>query len=821
MRTADGPYRWFECSGNNQIADPSIRGLVVSLRDSTDRREAETALRFSEQRNRSIVEAAADAIISVNTHGIIETFNRAAEHIFETRAVDAIGEYYRRFLPEDSLKVVRTAIEQGLTGAPIETIATRASGERFAAQVAVSDVRVGENHYYTAVVHDISDQRALEHALRVAAAYDELTGLPNRRTLLDRAHEAIEDARRTNDVVGMVFVDLDRFKLVNDGLGHDAGDQLLVLVAGRIAGAIRAEDVVARLGSDEFVVLCPSASDLGAIRAVAVRIADALAAPFVVSGREVFVGASMGLSVGTGEETPLELLRCADTAMYRAKEGRSQVEVFDARMERHASRRLDLESALRRAAGRGELRSYYQPIIELDEGHVAMVEALVRWHRPGYGLIAPEAFIAVAEEAGIINEIGAWMLGRATADCARWQEVAPGVGVTVNVSVCQFDSGDLVREVADALAHSGLPPDLLTVEITESVMLGHTERNAETMRRIRDLGVHISLDDFGTGYSSLTYLRMLPIDSIKIDRSFLQSLGSAGGDLAMLSAIVNLGTARHLTVVAEGVDTDTKLGAVRAAGCHAAQGYLFSKPLPFADAFDYLELRQRRVGRSCRERPKRCLEPASGAARRDEHRDDAFGLALVVRVVGVGGDGPVPPPRALVAFELADFDRERLGPVLDEHLVGMRFEVVVPDRMRGRAAHRRDERVLAVVLDAHQRDLADLAALVAAHRDDDDGQPTVEQRVRFFPAGPFVGRDLIADPLHRARLVLTGKCHGRHDTGTGDQRGPERLRGDARELGPRELDQALDRARFDAQHPCDLATRTLRVEERNHLLVGR
>ena len=218
---------------------PSIRGLVISLRDTTDRRAADIALRMSEERNRSIVEAAADAIISVDTNGIIQSFNRAAEHIFATRAGDAIGQYYNRFLPEDSLQIVRNALEDGRDGQQIDTIACRANGERFAAHVAVSEVQVGDMKYYTAVVRDISDQRAMEQALRIAASCDELTGLPNRRTLLDRTQDAIEEARRTDDVVGMVFVDLDRFKLVNDGLGHDAGDQLLVLVAERIAGAIR------------------------------------------------------------------------------------------------------------------------------------------------------------------------------------------------------------------------------------------------------------------------------------------------------------------------------------------------------------------------------------------------------------------------------------------------------------------------------------------------------------------------------------------------------------------------------------------------------
>jgi diguanylate cyclase (GGDEF)-like protein/PAS domain S-box-containing protein len=593
LRRADGTYGWYESSGSNQLADPSIRGLVISLRDITDRRASEAALRMSEELNRSIVETAADAIISVDNAGFIQSFNRAAEDIFETTAADAIGSYYGRFIHEDSLQSVRDSLQEGRIGQQIETIATRSSGEQFAAHVAVSRVQVGDSHYYTAALRDVSDQRAMEQALRIAASCDELTGLPNRRTLLDRAQGAIEDARRTNDVVGMVFVDLDRFKLVNDGLGHDAGDQLLVLVADRIAGAIRVEDVVARLGSDEFVVLCPSASDLDAIKAVADRILDALGGAFDIAGNEVFVGASIGVSVTTGSETSIELLRSADTAMYRAKEhGNTRVEVFDARMEQHAARRLDLESALRQATGREELLAYYQPVVDLRSWQVSYVEALIRWDRPGSGLISPDDFIAVAEESGIIMEIGAWMLRRATSDCAQWQGIAPGVGVSVNVSVRQFEAGDLVRTVREALAESGLATELLTLEITESVMLDESEHNASIMRQIRDLGVHLSLDDFGSGYSSLTYLRLLPIDSIKIDRSFLQSLGSGTRDDAMLSAIVNLGAAHDLVVVAEGIDTEAKLTAVCAVGCHLGQGYLFSKPIPLAQTLDYLSREQ-------------------------------------------------------------------------------------------------------------------------------------------------------------------------------------------------------------------------------------
>jgi diguanylate cyclase (GGDEF)-like protein/PAS domain S-box-containing protein len=579
LRHGDGSYRWFEATGTNRIDDPSIAGVVVSLRDVTGRRAAEDALRVSEERNRVIVEAAGDAIVTVGG-GVVQSFNRAAERIFGLSRDEAIGQPYTKLLPADALDALRASLDEDFVGEHIDVIAARASGERFHAQVSISRVDVGGTTLFVAVLRDVSEERAMEEALRSAALHDELTGLPNRRLLLDRTEAAIDVAASNGGCVGLVFIDLDRFKLVNDGLGHDVGDQLLVLVADRIASVVRAGDVIARLGGDEFAVLCPNAPDLDAVTAAAERIITALERPFSIVGGDVFVRASVGVSVWNGTETPLELLRCADVAMYRAKgRGTSQVELFDDEMHREIAARLDLESSLRHAVDQDELVAYYQPIVDLDTGDVSQLEALVRWDRPGVGLVGPHEFIEVAEDARIVVQLGEWMLHRAAADCARWQELVPGVGVSVNVSARQFDGADFDRTVASALDASGLAPELLTLEITESVMLAHTERNVAIMQRIRDLGVHIALDDFGSGYSSLTYVRRLPIDSIKIDRSFLQSL-TPGADVVMLRSIVDLGTAHGLAVVAEGIDTQEKLNAVRAVGCRFGQGFLFSQPKP-------------------------------------------------------------------------------------------------------------------------------------------------------------------------------------------------------------------------------------------------
>jgi len=591
LRHNDGAYRWFEVSGSNKLDDPALGGIVVSLRDITERRSTEVALRASEERNRSIVEAAADAIITVDQGGVVQSFNRSAEKIFGVRAIEALGQSYVQFLPGSSLDALREAMAQGRLNEQIATTARRVSGEEFLAQVALSRVEVNGVPFFTAVVRDVTEQHAMEEALKSAALFDDLTGLPNRRMLLDQLHDAIGRAPREYGTLGLLFVDLDRFKLVNDALGHDVGDQVLLEAARRISATCRKRDLVARIGADEFVVLCEEADSLEAISALAARIGQALETPLDIDGAEMFVSASIGVAEWHPGETALDLLRFADTAMYRAKaRGRSQLELFDERMREEVAARLDFESALRQGIGRDELETHYQPIVALDTRKIAHFEALVRWNRPGIGLVSPNDFIPAAEAAGLVVPIGEWVLAQATRDCAGWQEVAPGVGVSVNVSVRQFDAGDLVRVVQDALARSGLAPDLLILEITETVLLEQTERNAAIMTRIRELGVHIALDDFGSGYSSLTYLRRLPIDSLKIDRSFLQSLDSDPRDLALLRAIGELGIMYGLDVIAEGIETEEKLAAVRAVGCGYGQGYLFARPAPLGDAIAILAI---------------------------------------------------------------------------------------------------------------------------------------------------------------------------------------------------------------------------------------
>jgi diguanylate cyclase (GGDEF)-like protein/PAS domain S-box-containing protein len=582
-RCADGSFRWFECTVVNRTHDELVNGVILIFHDIDARKRSEDALRISEIRIREILETAGDAIITVDEDGRIEHFNRAAERIFRVPAAHVVGRSYHDLIGVDSQRSLDEAYARFPAGGSVEVTLRRGDGDEFVGLVSFSEMDVDGRVIRTTMVRDVTAERRVEVALEQRILRDELTGLPNRRRLVERLEEAITHARETCTTVGVIFLDLDRFKLVNDSLGHDVGDELLVRVADRLRAITRDGDA-ARLGGDEFVVLCAGMSGTDEVVEQAALIEDVLRAPFTVGSEEVVVTASIGIAVWSSDhETPIELMRYADTAMYRAKEsGRARFEIFDEQMHESVAARLDLESALRFAIDRQELCAYYQPIVALRDGRATHLEALVRWNRPGVRLIAPNEFIQIAEETGLINAIGAWMLCRATEDCARWQDVAPGVGVSVNVSARQFEDGRIVESVESALAESHLPPELLRLEITESVLLEHTDRTIAILRQLKERGVRLALDDFGTGYSSLTYLQRLPLDELKIDRSFVASLEDDDADRTLLRMIVHLGRSLHLMVVAEGIDSVRKLQAVQQLGCHYGQGFLFAQPAPYA-----------------------------------------------------------------------------------------------------------------------------------------------------------------------------------------------------------------------------------------------
>jgi diguanylate cyclase (GGDEF)-like protein len=415
------------------------------------------------------------------------------------------------------------------------------------------------------------------------ALHDPLTKLPNRSLLLDRLGLALSRAGRLGSLVAVLFLDLDGFKAVNDSLGHAAGDELLIQVAERVRGCLRPADTVARLGGDEFGILLEDASDTTGTHAVADRILDAVRAPMTIQGKELVTGASIGVVLGASDEGAGDLLRKADLAMYVAKAGGKDRHVtFEPAMHATALARLELEADLRRALDEGTLDVHYQPVCELPTGRLARMEALARWRHPRRGLIPPAEFIPLAEDRGLIVPLGQWILRRACQQTPEWQTLHPGeppLGVAVNLSAGQLRPG-LVQTVAEALAESGLAARCLTLEITESLLMDESAASLGYLTELKALGVRLAIDDFGTGYSSLGRLRSLPIDELKIDRSFVADIapGAAGGPLVI--AVTAMARALGLEVVAEGVETFEQLRFLLGRGCNAVQGYLVGRPVP-------------------------------------------------------------------------------------------------------------------------------------------------------------------------------------------------------------------------------------------------
>ncbi len=440
---------------------------------------------------------------------------------------------------------------------------------------------------------DITDRKLTEQALEELAFQDPLTGLANRVTLLAAIEQEISAAREQGTQVAVLFMDVDRFKVINDGMGHAAGDSLLAQFAERLRNAVRPDDLVARFAGDEFVIVCARITEEAAVD-LAARIAAAVEVPFDLLGREVFVTASVGIALSGEEFSADSLLHDADAAMYRAKQNRGgEPVVFDEEMHRSAKLRLDIGSELPRVIERGELEVFYQPIMDVASGRPVGAEALLRWRHPTHGLVSPEVFIPIAEETGLIVPIGRWVLNEALHQAQRWREtVADGFGIAVNLSARQLQDADIYSTVAQAVEAAGIDPSAVELEMTESVLMQDVERSLETLTSFRHLGVGLSVDDFGTGYSSLSYLRRLPVTTLKIDRSFVDGLdGEDIYALPIVQAITMLAHALGLNVVAEGVETVQQLEVLHSLAANHAQGYFWSKPVPAAELEQWLKSR--------------------------------------------------------------------------------------------------------------------------------------------------------------------------------------------------------------------------------------
>jgi diguanylate cyclase (GGDEF)-like protein len=476
---------------------------------------------------------------------------------------------------------------------------TGGTGVLSASSTRLADFAVEDLAFMEAMANVLAsaiDAKSALDDLRHNALHDALTGLPNRVLVLDRLGVALEQATARGSQVAVLACDLDRFKVVNDGLGHAAGDEVLRVVAERLRLQVRPGDTVGRFGGDEFIVVCPDIADVDAVVAIAERLGGALSQPMPLLATELVVTGSIGIAFGegVGAAAAAELLRDADAAMYRAKDrGRARYELFDNAMRTRASVRLRVESELRQGIERGELVLHYQPVIELAGDTVVGVEALVRWNHATRGLLEPADFLPVASECGLLPDLGAWVLATAARQAAAWQRAHPERPwwVAVNLAPRQLVDPQLLQRVDAAIASADVDPACLRVELTEEALIEDAAHAADVLGALRARGIGISVDDFGTGYSSLAYLKRLPVDAVKLDRGFVAGVGEDGDDMVIAAAVIVMAQALGLHVVAEGVETEQQLHVLRAMGCDQAQGYLFARPLPVAELEVWLAAR--------------------------------------------------------------------------------------------------------------------------------------------------------------------------------------------------------------------------------------
>ncbi len=592
-RLPDGSERTLEVTLIPHVdATGATLAAYVLINDVTRQHEAEKAIRDSEERLQKFAASTNEGIVFIEA-GIIVDCNEAAARMMRLTHAELIGRRNQDFIAPEDLETVVSNIRAGFER-PYEITLIRDDGSRFAVELVGKDlVYAGVTHRMT-VIRDISDRKQAEARIQFLAHHDILTHLPNRALLLDRIQIMLASARRNRTEVGIMFIDLDNFKTINDSLGHYAGDELLKRVASRLQSSLRSVDLVGRLGGDEFLVVLADLTNAEDIAPVAEKISEAISEPFSLEDQILSVSASIGVSVFPRDgETPDSLIRNADAAMYLAKErGRNNWQFFQPSLNRQAFQALALESGIRKAIKELEFTLHYQPEIRTNTGQPTAVEALIRWKHPELGLLGPDQFISVAEHRGLIIPIGRWVINEAIRQAREWADIGMPIPIAINLSAVQFKQKDLVEDIAARLKEHGVSGDMIELELTESLFLEDVNAMTKTLGRLKDLGVSLAVDDFGTGYSSLSYLKRYPIDKVKIDRSFVRDIPRDDDDVAITVAIINLAASLNLKVVAEGVETQEQAYFLEEHQCDFLQGYHIARPLPAADALEWLKRRR-------------------------------------------------------------------------------------------------------------------------------------------------------------------------------------------------------------------------------------
>lgn len=586
-RHKNGDWVDVEVLASDIRSDPGVpEGIVLNIRDASWRVEAEEVERRSEARFRALVQYSSDGVVVIGADGTVNYASPSIDRIFSRSAEQLMEENGLDLVHPDDREMVSTELAM-LIDRPGESLTRELRSvdpEGRTRWIEATVVNMLDNPDVVGIVanvRDISERKAMEGRLEHAATHDPLTGLPNRTLLHDRLQQAFARAKRSKRSVGVLFLDLDNFKLLNDTHGHGFGDKALVAVSDRIAAALRVGDTVSRFGGDEFIVLCEDIRSLDEAQEIAERLHYQVTGPMVVEGVEMFVETSIGVAVtGDPETDPDDLIRDADAAMYRAKDrGRGRVEMFDSGVRELAVERLDLESALHRALERDEITISYEPVLDLRTNHVAGLEATPQWHHPDRGLLAADEFMEAADETGVSIPIGVWLLEDACRVVWKWtNDLRPDepIRLGVNLSSRQLDDPELIDEVERVTTVTGIDADQLHLEIPEGVMIADVDRTAKTLEALSRQGVHISVDDFGTGYSSLSYLRRFPVDQLKLDAAFVDETSGNEGNAAIIGAIIRLAHTLGMKVTAEHIESGPQLEELRRLGCDYGQGPLLA-----------------------------------------------------------------------------------------------------------------------------------------------------------------------------------------------------------------------------------------------------